>query len=195
LRPAVRKIRQSKLIVRPASFCTFTMIAIVLGGCAQISKSAPQTRVSYQARIAPGAPRYEETEDEISNSPTLLENPAPVYPQAAIALHLPKVAVAAKVIVDREGKVDEVRITPATDSAASPTEFDVAVREAALRWQFTPLTFTRWEEVKDAQGNVVDSRQISVERRPFSLDYEFYFELRDGKPVVGSAAQSTKTSR
>ncbi|TLY50202.1 MAG: hypothetical protein E6K53_11370 [Gammaproteobacteria bacterium] len=154
------------------------MIAIVLGGCAQISKSAPQTRVSYQARIAPGAPRYEETEDEISNSPTLLENPAPVYPQAAIALHLPKVAVAAKVIVDREGKVDEVRITPATDSAASPTEFDVAVREAALRWQFTPLTFTRWEE-----------------RRPFSLDYEFYFELRDGKPVVGSAAQSTKTSR
>ena len=65
--------------------------------------------------------------------------------------------------------------------------FDEAVREALLRWRYTPLTFTRWQEVKDTEGNIVDSREVSAERRPFSVDYDFVFELRDGKPMVGEA--------
>ena len=156
-------------------------------GCAALKpmRTQPETRVAYQAKLKPGAPRYEEREDEVSNRPAPIENPLPVYPTSAIPLHLASVVVSAKVIVDREGKVTEVRLTPAPEPNAHRAEFEAAVHEALERWRFTPLTFSRWEDVEDAQGNVVDSRQVS-ERRPFSLDYEFYFELREGRPMVGA---------
>ena len=162
---------------------------LVFAGCAGQVKpeyARSQTSVKYSAYVAAGTPRYEEKENEVSNRPMPVEHPPPVYPQAAIALGLRRVDIGARVIVDAEGNVDEVRIAA---SNARPPLFDEAVREAVLRWRYTPLTFTRWEDVKDAQGNVVDSRQVSAERKPFSLDYDFVFELRDGKPVVGSATR------
>ena len=164
--------------------------ALVSANCATRIKpesAQPQTRVMFSTRIAAGTPRYEEKEDEVSNNPLPTEHPAPVYPAAAIALGLHRVNVSAKVIVDSEGKVGEVRIAPPFDPVAHPAVFDEAVREALLRWRYTPLTFTRWQEVKDTEGNIVDSREVSAERRPFSVDYDFVFELRDGKPVVGEA--------
>ena len=169
-----------------ASACAFA-----LAGCVQPAprEAAPaQTSVKYRAYADVGTPRYEEREDEVSNRPVTVQNPPPAYPQAAIALGLHRVVVVAKVIVDTEGAVSEVRIAPAADPAARPAVFDDAVHEAMLRWHYIPLTFTRFEEVKDAQGNVVDSRPVSAERKPFSLDYEFVFELRDGKPFVAGGS-------
>jgi hypothetical protein len=161
-------------------------------GCVALKPSSaqPETRVAYQAKLRPGTPRYEEREDEVSNRPVPFENPLPLYPESAIPLHLASVIVSAKIIVDRDGRVDEVRMISVPGTDAHPVEFDAAVREALARWRFTPLTFSRWEDVNDAQGNVIDSRQISAERRPFSLDYEFYFELRGGKPSVGAQSPS-----
>lgn len=165
--------------------------ALALYACHAVKPrdAPPSTRVAYQASIAPGTPRYEERDDEVSNQPVPAENPAPLYPQSAIALRLPRVSVSAKVIVDEEGRVEAVRVATAGDSAGHPPEFDDVVRTAAMQWHFTPLTFTRWHDVKDAEGNVIDSRPVSSERRPFSLDFDFFFELRDGKPVVGSQPQ------
>jgi hypothetical protein len=160
---------------------------LLLCACADQVKTAdtpPHTAVSYRASVAPGAPRYAELENETSNTPTPIDNPAPRYPDSAIALHLPVVEVSAKVIVDADGKVSEVRIAPPIEAAGRPPEFDVAVRDAVLQWRFNPLRFTRWEEVKDEQGDVVDSHAVSAVARPFSLDYEFRFELRNGRPVV-----------
>lgn len=170
-----------------ASACT-----LAAAGCAHEPRHASvpsQTSVKVSAHVAPGTPRYEEGEDEISNRPSPIEFPAPVYPAAALALGLHRVEVGAKVIVDAEGKVSEVRIAEAPDPATHPAVFDDAVHEALLRWRYIPLTFRRFAEVKDEQGNVVDSRLVSSENRPFSLDYDFVFELRDGKPMVGSATR------
>ncbi|MEP6940724.1 MAG: hypothetical protein ABI846_13250 [Rudaea sp.] len=171
---------------------SITIIALTLCACHALKPpDAPsETRVAYRASIAAGTPRYEEAEDEVANRPAPAENPAPIYPPSALALHLPRVVVEAKVIVNREGRVGEVRIAASTDAGAHPAVFDAAVRDAASRWRFTPLTFTRWQDVTDAQGNVVDSRQVSAERRPFSLDYAFFFELLDGKPVVGAQSRT-----
>jgi hypothetical protein len=172
-----------------------SLSAILLGACTQTIKPsatlpvAPQAQVSYRALVDPGTPRYEERDDENSTTPIPLDNAAPMYPENLLPLHLALIKVKAKVVVDRAGKVSEVHI--AAPDAASPhyAEFEAAVHDALLRWRFTPLTFTRWEYVEDKQGNVVDSRAVAVESKPFSLDYEFRFELRDGKPVVDSAAR------
>jgi hypothetical protein len=168
--------------------------AIWLGACTQAIKpsapptTAPEAHVSYRATVDPGTPRYETKDDENSTTPLPLDNPAPIYPENRVPMHLALVSVKAKLVVGGDGKVNEVHI-PAIDAASGhPAEFDAAVRAAVLRWRFTPLKFTRWEYVEDKQGNVVDSRVIAVETRPFSLDYEFRFELRDGKPVVDGAA-------
>lgn len=166
------------------------LAAAIVCGCAPAPPrtQAAQTRVDYRANIAPGAHRYEEREDEVSTQPRAIENPPPLYPVSAIGLHLPRVEVGAKVIVDGEGRVAEVRVDPpASGAEPRPEAFDAAVRDAAMRWRFTPLTFTRWQDVEDAQGNVVDSRPVERENRPFSLDYTFSFELREGKPVTGVA--------
>jgi hypothetical protein len=168
------------------------LAATIVAGCASAPPraSTPETHVAYHAHISADAPRYEEREDEVSTSPQLIENPAPIYPPSAIPLHLPHVAVEAKVVVDEGGHVAEVRVAPMTANAPRPVEFDAAVRDAAMRWRFAPLTFTRWQYVEDAQGNTVDSRKIASENRPFSLDYTFSFDLRDGKPVTAIATSS-----
>ncbi len=169
----------------------FAMCCAAAGaGCTSAlkpSSTSPETRVAYQAKFDAGAPHYEQREDEVSNNPIPITNPAPIYPKAAISQHLALVVIEAKVIVDSNGKVSEVRI--AQNGDASHLQFETAVRDAVSQWTYAPLTFTRWEEVKDAQGNVIDSRPASVERKPFSLDYEFRFELRDGKPVVDAQPQ------
>jgi len=170
--------------------CALLMLAglFTLVGCVQPTKpgsAPPQTNVRYSAHVDPGTPRYEEKENEVSNRPLPLEHPPPAYPQAAMALGLPRVEVSVKIVIDAEGKVSDVRIVPPENTTVHPPVFDEAVREALSRWRFIPLTFTSWEDVKDDRGNVVDARQVRSERRPFSLDYDFFFELQNGKPVVG----------
>jgi hypothetical protein len=80
-----------------------------------------------------------------------------------------------------------VRIEPAGTDAAHPVAFDEAVRSAVVRWRYTPLHFRTFEDVLDAEGNVTDTRVVKDEAKPFSLDYEFDFDLRDGRPVVATS--------
>lgn len=171
-------------------FRVWLTLACALASAACVRQVRPldaqaQTNVRYSAHVAAGTPRYEEKKNEVSNRPLPFQHPPPAYPQAAIALGLPRIEVDAKIVVDVDGKVSDVRIAPPEDTNAHPVVFDDAVRAALRQWRFIPLTFTSWEDVKDEEGNVVDARQVRSERRPFSLDYDFVFELRDGKPVVG----------
>lgn len=155
---------------------------LLIAGCA--SAPRPQTNVAYRTIESADTKRYELSEDDVSNIPVTIENPAPVYPQAAVALHLAHVGVRAKVIVNEAGQVSDVRINPTNPLDGHPIDFDDAVRTAVAMWRYQPLHIRRFEDVLDAQGNVTDSRIVSDESKPFSLDYEFDFDFHDGKPSV-----------
>lgn len=166
---------------------------MAMGGCASIqTPSAPQTNVAYRTIDSSDTTHYEVSDDEVVTAPVVVENPPPVYPESAVALRLAHVGVRAKVIVGTDGTVDEIRVDPSTDADAYPPSFVESVREAVTEWRYAPLRFKRFAEVLDDQGNVTDTRLVSDEAKPFSLDYEFDFEFRDGKPVVVSQSAQAK---
>ena len=154
-----------------------------MAGCSH----AVRTTVDYRSVESPETKHYELRKEESFASPTPVEHLSPDYPATMISQHMPHVVVRTKVIVDEKGNVTEARFP----DASQPT-FDDAVRAAVLKWHYTPFVVRRWEDVTDAEGNVTDSRIASEEAKPFSLDYDFTFDLRDGKPVVISNQQVTK---
>jgi hypothetical protein len=156
-------------------------------GCVHTARPSAQPHVEYRSVEAPGTEHYEEREDETATVTVALEQLAPEYPADMIGLHLPHVVVTAKLIVDTEGRVSEARIEPPAGSDVEhPAAFDDAVRNASVRWRYTPLRIRTFEDILDAEGNVTGTRVVKDEAKPFSLDYEFDFDLRDGKPVVTS---------
>jgi hypothetical protein len=172
-------------------------LAVLTVSCTQNVQRTPppETKVDYQTLIDMNASRYELQPEETSNKPVAQAHPAPDYPSAMIALHLAQVTVRAKVIVDAEGHVSDVRIDHPAGLAGYPTAFDAAVRDGVRQWRYTPLQITRWEAVRDAHGNFVDSHAASVTAKPFSLDYAFHFELHDGKPAVSQQQQAPTVAR
>jgi hypothetical protein len=158
-----------------------------LCGCARHAARPqdPSTQVAYRTIEAPDTRHYDVAPEESANVPVPLANPAPGYPPELVALRLAHVSVRAKLIVDTQGHVAEVRFDPA-QGASHPAAFDEAVRSAVARWRYVPLRFREWRDVLDAQGNVVDAEPVKDEVKPFSLDYEFTFDLRNGKPVVAT---------
>lgn len=151
----------------------------------------PRTRVDYRLVAAPAARRYVVPAGLSASHPLPLDHNAPVYPARMITLHLPRVTVRARVVVDAAGKPSEVRISHPVATATHPAAFDDAVAEAVLHWRYTPLRFSRWQDETDAHGNTAGSHLVSVANKPFSLDYAFDFELRDGKPVVATHSATT----
>lgn len=161
-------------------------------GCgAQTVRPAVETHVAYRAIDSGNAPRYELADEETATIPTQIRNDPPRYPPALIDRHIAPVAVRAKVVIDTRGEVSAIYIKRGEDSY--PGEFDDAVRTAVSAWRYAPLRFQQFEDVLDAQGNTVDARLVKDEARPFSLDYEFSFEIREGKPVVSNRAARTQT--
>lgn len=180
-------------------FAAIVIAASVLGACASAPSSpalasapTPQTNVDYHAIVAADTNRYGLIPGMTATQPTPLNRNAPAYPTAMIPLRLPLVTVHAKVIVDANGKPGEVRITHESAAAPYPDAFDDAVATSVLNWTYTPLHFNRWQDEYDSQGNSIGSHQVVVAAKPFSLDYAFNFALRDGKPVVGTQAMTTK---
>ena len=162
------------------------LCCVTLGCAGTVTKPASTTQVAYHTVDSQSTERYALRKDENATIPVPTQAAPPEYPPAMIAEHLAHVAVRAKVIVDTEGKVSEVRIERSKIDVAYPAAFDDAVRAAASRWRYAPLRIQEWEDVLDGQGNVADSRLVRDETKPFSLDYAFSFDLRDGKPVVAT---------
>jgi TonB family protein len=185
-------LSQSLLVLRPRETVLPGVTCLVLAACSHSVRTVPppQTHVDYQSVATPDTHHYVLRPGESSTHPKLIERPAPGYPASMIPLHLAQVTVRVKVIVGTNGKVDDVRI--AHTGAAYPGMFDQAVHDAVSNWRYTPLQFLRWRDEYDAQGKLVGSHQVAVESKPFSLDYEFHFNLRDGRPVVASTQASAK---
>jgi hypothetical protein len=137
---------------------------------------------SWQAEEPPpGTIRYKLKLGDISMGANLAGHVAPVYPPSLLGACPAPVEVSALLIVDRAGKVAEVRIAHAQDADAQRRLFIAATRTAARQWQFSPLLISHW--AADAEGN---SHVVDSATHPFSLPYVFRFECHGGKARVSS---------
>ncbi len=159
---------------------------VSLAGCAHDqpathagpSGTTKDGKVSYDAMPESDANRYQMTKSQHTFGAQPIDNPPPVYPPELVSANL-AATIHAKVIVDGEGKVTDVRDLD-TMGGEHHAAFFAAVRDAVLRWRYTPMTVVQDHE--DAKGNFNTTRTTA----PFSLDYAFRFELKDGVPSVSA---------
>ena len=165
------------------------LLASLLGGCAHDSRSAPAASpvgaTSYRSSAREDLVRYHLALGEVAVGATPLSHPAPVYPPAMLATCPASLEIPARVIVNAQGSVSDVRIDAATSAADQP--FADAVRTAVHDWRFQPLQIERWAAAADGTTHEVDS-----DTRPFSLDYVFTFRCQQGRATVSSAATSAE---
>jgi len=114
-----------------------------------------------------------------------MEQPLPVYPPALRAQHMPPQEIEARLVVDAQGKVGEVRVMGEAQADPSRRQFIDAVREAALRWTFVPWRTRQW--AADANG---DEHSVGDHAQPFEVGYLFRFAMNGDAPVVEERAMS-----
>ena len=159
---------------------------LALAGCATDGTSAPvksaatpkDGKVSYDMVPAKDSDRLKPAKGQHTFGAQPVENPPPVYPPELVSANL-AATIRAKVIVDGDGKVTDVRDLD-TMGGEHHGQFFSAVREAVMRWTYTPMTVVQDHE--DARGNFSQTKTT----QPFSLDYSFRFELKDGVPTVSA---------
>ncbi|WP_198670274.1 hypothetical protein [Dyella sp. C9] len=161
------------------------LLPVLLAACASNPSAAPTSPrtgadTSYHAADQGDVAHYELALGQVSSGAVAQDRPPPVYPPSLLDLRLPSREVSARLFVDTQGKVSEVRIEGEAQADAQQRLFDAAVRAAALQWTFAPLTVSQW--AADANGN---SHVVSSEARPFSVDLVFRFAWKDGRPVTG----------
>jgi len=161
-------------------------VMLALAGCAHDRPAAPpassgatkDAKVSYEAMPETDTDRYQMTKSQHTFGAQPIDNPPPTYPPELVSANL-GTTIHAKVIVDGDGKVTDVRDLD-TMGGEHHAAFFAAVRDAVLRWRYTPMTVVQDHE--DAKGNFNTTRSTA----PFSLDYAFRFELKDGVPSVSA---------
>ena len=169
------------------------VLGIVLAGCASVqptvpAKPATEADTSYRSVAKDDMQHYQLALGQVSTGAVPWHHPAPVYPDALLDQRLPPQEVEARLIINEEGKMAEVRIAGEERADAHARLFDDAVRAAAMQWTFEPLRISQW--AADANGN---SHEVSSEKRAFSLDYVFRFAWKDGKPVTDAGASPRAT--
>lgn len=162
-------------------------LPLLLAACVSVTAvkpPPPRAQVSYHAVADADTPRYPVEPSQVAVDPTTgSRNRTPVYPPTLVPLRLPPIQVRAKLIVDSSGHVTRTLIAGESTVGANTRAFDAAVRQAVLHWTFEPLRMTTWKDMPDGSSKRVTDRPV-----PFSQDYVFRFELRDGKPVVSAGA-------
>jgi hypothetical protein len=166
---------------------------LLVAGCAT-QPSAPSVPpatgdASWRMKEPEGTKHYELAMGAVSSGATSVQRETPVYPPEQLAQCPPPQEVEALLIVDKTGKVGEVRVADEPRADASRRQFIAAVRAAALRWDFTPLKVDHWAADADGNSHVVDSETL-----PFSLTYVFRFECHAGKAAVTNGTAITPRS-
>ncbi|MDR3444159.1 hypothetical protein DyAD56_05410 [Dyella sp. AD56] len=183
------RCRRMPHLVRLAS-----VLSIGLAGCASAPSPGPvkpgtEGDTSYRSVSKDDLQHYPLAIGQVSTGAAPREHPAPAYPPTLLDQRLPPREVEARLIVNEEGRVSEVRIAEEAQADADTHLFDDAVRAAAMQWIFEPLRINQW--AADANGN---THEVSSEARPFSMDYVFRFAWKDGKPVTDASAPA-RTSK
>jgi hypothetical protein len=169
------------------------LLGVVLAGCASVQQTVPakpatEADTSYRSVAKDDLQHYQLALGQVSTGAVPSSHPAPDYPAGLLDQRLPPQEVEARLIVDEQGKVSEVRIADEERADAQTRLFDNAVRAAAMQWAFEPLRISQW--AADANGN---SHEVSSEKRAFSLDYVFRFAWKDGKPVTDTGVSPRAT--
>lgn len=146
-------------------------------------KSSAETSVNGKQVNDASTQRYKMTPHQSSFGAQLTSQVPPVYPVALASQNLGPQEVRAKVVVDGEGRVSDVLDFFPKSTDANHAAFFAAVREAALKWQYTPMTVVEQQETSG--GGL---REASRTNKPFSLDYLFRFEVKDSQPTVSTRA-------
>ncbi len=172
----------------PITLVSVAGLAVLAVGCTTVApKPAPpdyQGKAEY-ARLAapPGSHPYTLVAGESASGTTLARNPDPIYPATLVPLALPSVTVTARLSVNDEGGVTAVWISQYQGAKGYRQAFANAARHAAMRWVFVPLTFTRTTILPGGK------HVTRTTAKPFSLWFQFYFNVVNGKPMTSSSGK------
>lgn len=164
------------LYIRDLSRAACVATSAVLLACCASTPSRPERADAASSRATLHIPL---ALGQTSTGATPLDHPSPIYPLALRASHLPSREIEARLVVDEQGKVSDVRVSG--DAQADPNlhPFTDAVREAALRWTFVPWRTHQW--AADAHG---DAHSVGDQAQPFEVAYLFRFAMNGDVPVV-----------
>jgi hypothetical protein len=159
-------------------------IALLLGACSQTpaKPDAPPARhgdTSRHEKVEKDTVHYQLAMGQVASGGSPFQRIDPTYPASLLPRCPAPVDIDASLIVDTDGKVEEVRVADEAQADAERKLFIAAARDAAKQWQFNPLTIRYW--TADANG---EQHETSSETKPFSLGYTFHFECRDGRAVT-----------
>ena len=166
-------------------FCYVALLLFLIAGCTQAptkpTATAPshQGSSSWQEKTDAGVEHYQLAMGQTGSGGSPFQRVDAIYPSSLLASCPAPVDIEAQVIVDTDGKTSEVRMAGEAQADAERKLFMQAVREALKQWEFNPLVIRYW--TADANGEQHDAKS---ETRPFSLNYSFHFECRDGRAVT-----------
>jgi hypothetical protein len=174
-----KPMKQNESASRWIAIATWLLIA----GCAtqQSAPSLPPPTgdASWHIKEAEGTKHYTLAIGSVSSGAAATDRVTPIYPQGELASCPPPLEVEALLIVDKAGKVSEMRVANEAQADTHRRQFIAAVRTAALHWDFLPLKVDRWAADANGDSHVVDSETL-----PFSQTYVFRFACHAGKAAV-----------
>jgi hypothetical protein len=179
-----------------------TALLIFLAGCAHapvrpIVAPAPPAKVegevAYRFLRDPNAPVPKlSAKVEFSEPAPSSVFPLPRYPDSALVARAEPAHVTLRVVIDRKGRIAEVKDSPLEASSTGPFagEFRDAVLRALRHWRFTPGLLVQVEEGRDLDGDgEPDYREVvRKDTVPVFYDIRFDFEIVAGAGRVRSSA-------
>jgi hypothetical protein len=172
---------KGKPMLKNTRYVVAGIAAVLLVACQPGVK--PGTEASVDGKEVASSQRYEMKPLQSSFGAQLTTQGPPTYPANLVDQRLSAQDIRVKVVVDGTGRVSDVLDLYPKSTDAHHAAFFAAVREAALKWQYTPMTVVQQEE---SRGGML--REISRETKPFSLDYAYRFTVNETAPVVTSVA-------
>ncbi len=140
----------------------------------------------------PSSERYEHSADvKYLQAIAYAESPTQLYTSALLIQRPPPIAIAVRPVVDVDGAVIRVDSLDATTTPERVRLFD-AVREACLRWGFTPLMRLDLDAgpttvVEGASTTTYEGRPTAL---PLHLDGAFNFSQHGGRPQIEATAEN-----
>jgi hypothetical protein len=141
--------------------------------------AANQGSSNWHEKADAGTAHYQLAMGQTASGGSPFQRVDATYPPSLLARCPEPVNIDAQVIVDTDGKASEVRMAGEAQADEEHRLFMRAVRDAIKQWEFNPLVIRYW--TADAKG---EQHYANSETKPFSLNYTFHFECRDGHAVT-----------
>lgn len=162
-------------------------LLLLLCGCAARIDSVERRLI-----LPEGASRYEMAPNQAFAYPVPLHNATPAFPAHYAVRELTPTTLCVSFVVDVQGQPADVAAL-AQEGCSDPMQFD-ELSEAAISavsgWRFEPAMFCDYPDAatrdRDWNGHGCAGEVTGKRAVPVSLAYAFTFEIRHGKPNVGS---------